>query len=188
MLKDSTDARKDAKDGVAGPKTLGRRKGVHPISHLAQTAINYENLLQEVSKANLERGEPLQGALENKDEGRQRKATMHKVGVDDPLDPNLQKPLAKKIRLGQFSQAGAVSRERVLRNDNSCVLREKSAGGEGPFEHSGWWVGGKLATVARIYSTFELKRNGSKHEMHSCKSLTDKARVRPLSEIEEGLQ
>ena len=176
------------RDGVAGPKKLGRRKDVDSISRLAQTATKHENLLREVTETGLEQGEPLQGALDIEDEGRQRQATQHKVRVDDLLDSNLHKPLAKKIRLGQSSQAGAVSRERMLMKNDSCVLRDKSAGGEGPPEHCGLRGGGKLSSPARIYSTYEPKGSGSNHEMRSCKPPTDKARVTPSSEIEKGLQ
>ena len=46
-------------DSMLDPKTLSRRKSVDPIGRLALTTIKYENLLQEVVKAGLERGEPL---------------------------------------------------------------------------------------------------------------------------------
>ena len=91
------------RDGVASQKTLSRRKGVEPIGRLALTTIKYENLLQEVVEAGLERGEPLQGELDKEDGGRQGKATKHKARVDNPLDPNPHMPPAKKIRLEHFS-------------------------------------------------------------------------------------
>ena len=139
-------------------------------------------------EADLERGEPLQGELDNEDRGSQGKATKYKVRVGNPLDSNLHKPPAKKIRLGQFSQAGAVSKEIVLMKDNSCVLSEKSDGGKGHPELCGWLGGGELASVAFLYSTYELKGCGSKHETHSCRPLTGKARVTSSSKIEEGLR
>ena len=108
--------------------------------------------------------------------------------MDNPLDPSPHKPPAKKIRLQQFNQAGAVLKEMVLMENDSCPLSEKSAGGNGRPELCGWQGGGELASVTCLYSTHELKGDGGKYETYSPKPLMGEVRTTPSSKIEEGLQ
>ena len=98
--------------------------------------------------------------------------------------PDLDEPL----RNGLAKEAGAMLEEMVLMEDDSYPLREKSAGGKGCPVPCGWWGGGKPASAACFYSSYELEGAGSKNKTHSCKPLMGKARVTPLPKIEEGLR